>query len=299
MTPAASPSPPAPEARHSPPAPEARHSPPAPEAKLSLLARMVPPSALGTKRARRLLERNLLVTRHIWFVVASGFFEPFFYLLSLGLGLGELVGPIEVGGRLVEYRTFVAPAMLASSAMNGAVFDTTFNFFFKLRYMKTYDAVLATPLGVGDIALGEAVSALARGGVYGIAFLLVMLAMGLIGSAWAVLALPAALLVGFAFAGAGLACTTYLRTFEDFDAIQLAILLMFLFSSTFAPLSSYPGGLRWVVQATPLYHGVALLRGLCTGMIGPSLLAHIAYLAIMGIVGLFIAGRRMQRLLLA
>ena len=265
----------------------------------TLIARMVPPGALGTRRARRLLERNLLVTRHVWFVVASGFFEPFVYLLSIGFGLGELVGDVEVGGRLVDYRTFVAPAMLASSAMNGAVFDTTFNFFFKLRYMKTYDPILATPLGVGDIALGEAVSALARGGVYAAAFLLVMTGMGLIGSAWAVLALPAALLIGFAFAGAGLALTTYMRTFEDFDAVQLLVLLMFLFSSTFAPLSSYPGGLRWVVQVTPLYHGVALLRGLCTGVIGLPLVAHAAYLGVMGALGLLVAGRRMQRLLLA
>ena len=265
----------------------------------TLVARLVPPSALGTRRARRLLERNILVTRHVWFVVASGFFEPVFYLLSLGFGLGELVGTIEVSGRAVDYRTFVAPAMLASSAMNGAVFDTTFNFFFKLRYMKTYDAILSTPLAVGDVALGEAASALLRGGVYATAFLLVMTAMGLIGSAWAVLALPGALLIGFAFAGAGLACTTFMRSFEDFDAVQLAILLMFLFSSTFAPLDTYPAGLRWVVQATPLYHGVSLLRGLCTGTLGLSLVGNVAYLAVMGLVGLVVAGRRMQRLLLA
>jgi len=265
----------------------------------SLLARVVPPGALGTRRARRLLERNLLVTRHIWFVVASGFFEPVFYLLSLGIGIGELVGTVEVGGRLVDYRTFVAPAMLASSAMNGAVFDTTFNFYYKLRYAKTYDAILATPLGVGDVALGEATSALARGGVYSAAFLLVMAAMGLIDSAWAVLALPATLLIGFAFAGAGLACTTFMRGWEDFDSVQLAILPMFLFSSTFSPLSAYPSGLRWIVQATPLYHGVALVRGLCTGALGPAMGAHILYLVVMGTVGLVIAGRRMERILLA
>ena len=268
-------------------------------AALTLRARLVPPGALGSRRARRLLERNLLVTRHVWFVVASGFFEPLFYLLSLGIGIGELIGAVEVDGQLVDYRTFVAPAMLASSAMNGAVYDTTFNFFFKLRHQRTYDAVLATPLAVGDIALGEAISALARGGVYAVAFLLVMAALGLIGSAWAVLALPAALLVGFAFAGAGLACTTFLRSWSDFDSVQLAILPMFLFSATFAPLAAYPAGLQWLIQAMPLYHGVALLRGLCTGMVDPSLLGHAAYLAVMGLVGLVVAGRRMERLLLA
>jgi lipooligosaccharide transport system permease protein len=260
---------------------------------------VVPVAALGTRRAGRLFERNLLVTRHIWFVVASGFFEPLFYLLSIGIGIGELVGPVEVGGRLVEYRTFVAPAMLAASAMNGPVFDTTFNFFYKLKYAKTYDAILSTPLGVGDIALGEAASALARGGVYAAAFLLVMAAFGLLSSAWALLAFPGALLVGFAFAGAGLASTTFMRSWEDFEVVQLAILPMFLFSTTFAPLSAYPLAIRWLVQATPLYHGVALLRGLCTGVVGASLLVHVLYLVVMGLVGLVVAARRMERLLLA
>ncbi len=265
----------------------------------TLVARLLPPAALGTGRARRLLERNLLVTRHTWLVVASGFFEPLLYLLSLGVGIGELVGDVEVGGRLVDYRAFVAPAMLAASAMNGPMFDTTFNFYYKLRYAKTYDAVLATPLGVGDVAVGEVLSALARGGVYSAAFLLVMAVLGLIGSAWAVLALPAALLISFAFAGAGLACTTFMRSWEDFDAVQLAILPMFLFSSTFSPLASYPAGLRWVVQVTPLYHGVSLVRSLCTGVVGLSLVGHAVYLGAMGLVGLLVAGRRMQRLLLA
>ena len=262
-------------------------------------ARFVPPGALGTRRARRLLERNLLVTRHIWLVVASGFFEPLFYLLSLGIGIGELVGAVEVGGRLVGYREFVAPAMLAASAMNGALFDTTFNFFYKLKHARTFDGVLTTPLGVGDVALGEAVSALARGGVYAGAFLLVMAALGLIGSAWGILALPAALLVGFAFAGAGLACTTFLRSWEDFDMVQLVILPLFLFSGTFSPVSTYPAALRWVVQVTPLYHGVELLRSLCTGTVGLPLAGHALYLAAMGLVGLLVAGRRMERMLLA
>lgn len=265
----------------------------------TLLARVVPPAALGSRRARLLFERNLLVSRHVWLVVASGFFEPFFYLLSLGVGVGELVGAVEVGGRLVDYRTFVAPAMLASSAMNGPIFDTTFNFFHKLRNAKTFDAVLATPLGAGDVALGEVASALARGGVYAAGFLVVMLALGLVTSAWAVLALPAALLVGFAFAGAGLACTTFARSWEELELVNLITLPLFLFSATFFPLSAYPAGLRWVVQATPLYHGVALLRSLSTGNPGPSALVHVAYLAAMGTVGLLVAGRRMQRLLLA
>lgn len=266
---------------------------------LSLLARVVPMGALGGRRAGRLFRRNLLVTKHLWLAVVAGFFEPLLYLLSLGIGIGELVGPVQVDGRLVDYPAFVAPAMLAASAMNGPLFDTTFNFFYKLRHARTYDAVLATPLGVGDVALGETLWALARGGVYAAAFLVVMAVMGLVDSVWAVLALPAAVLISFAFAGLGLAITTFLRSWQDFDTVQLAILPMFLFSGTFAPLSAYPAALRFVVQALPLHHGVVLLRSLCTGVVGPSLVGHTLYLALLGAAGLIVAGRRMQRLLLA
>ncbi len=117
--------------------------------------RITPISLLGSRRARRLVERNIVVYRRGWIFFVSGFFEPFFYLLSIGVGLNELVGPLPLGGQLVPYTAFVAPGLLASSAMNGAMFDSTFNIYFKLKIAKTYDAVLSTPLGVSDIAVGE------------------------------------------------------------------------------------------------------------------------------------------------
>ena len=117
-------------------------------------------------------------------------------------------------------------------------------------------------------------------------FLGVMLGMGLIDSWWGLLALPGALLIGFAFAAAGLAATTFMRSWQDFDYVNMAILPMFLFSGTFYPLASYPDGLQWVVQATPLYHGVALERALVTGAVGPGLLGHVLYLAVLGGAGL-------------
>jgi len=268
----------------------------APSASIPL--RMLPSVLMGGRRSRRIVERNILVYRRGWIYLLSGFFEPFFYLLSIGIGLNHLVGPVPVGGQLVPYTSFVAPGLLASSAMNGAIFDSTFNIFFKLKIAKTYDAVLSTPLGVGDIALGELSWALMRGGLYSAAFLIVMAALGFVVSPWAILCYPGALLISFAFAGAGMAGTTFMRSWQDFDMVSLAIIPLFLFSATFYPLSVYPGWLQVVVACTPLYQGVALLRGFDLGVFSWAMLGHIGYLAVMGVVGMAVTSRRLARLLL-
>jgi lipooligosaccharide transport system permease protein len=262
------------------------------------LARALPLPA-GAGLARTLVERNARAFRHLWIVLVSGFFEPIFYLFSLGVGLGALIGDVETGmGRVVEYAVFVAPALMASAAMNGAVFDSTFNVFFKLKYAKLYDSVLATPLGPRDVALGEISWALIRGLLYSVAFLIVATAAGMVTSWWALLAIPAASLIGYAFAAVGMAATTFMRSWQDFDYVQLALLPMFLFSATFFPLSTYPDGLQWVVQATPLYHGVALVRDLMLGDVAAGMLVHVAYLGAMGVIGTVFAARRIERLLL-
>jgi lipooligosaccharide transport system permease protein len=249
--------------------------------------------------ALRVVERNTLAYRRMWLAFVTGLFEPLLYLLSIGIGVGGLVGKVPgPGGQPIPYDQFVAPGLMAAAAMNGAVLDTTFNFFFKYKYAHTYDAMLATPLEVGDIARGEVLWALIRGGVYSAVFLLTMLIMGLVGSWWALLALPAAVLIAYGFAGAGIAATTFMRSWTDFDFVNLALIPMFLFAATFFPLSQYPTGLQWVVRCTPLYQGVALERALVFGDIGPELLVHVAYLVVMGSVGLWVAGRRLGTLLL-
>ena len=266
---------------------------------MTLPLRAAPPLLLGGRRALLLIERNILVYRRTWLVIVSGFFEPLFYLLSIGVGIGALVGAIPgPDGRPIGYAAFVGPALLASSAMNGAIYDSTFNIFFKLRYAKTYEAVLATPVGVGDVALGEIGWALIRGTLYATAFLVVMIGMGLVLSPWGLLALPAAILIGFAFAGVGMAATTWIRSWQDFELIQLVILPLFLFSATFYPIDTLPEPVRLVVQVTPLYHGVDLVRALTTGAVEPGILVHVAYLAAMGLAGLWVTSRRLERLLL-
>jgi lipooligosaccharide transport system permease protein len=265
----------------------------------SLPLRVAPPLLFGSRRSLRLIERNLYIYRHGWMVILSGFFEPLFYLLSIGFGLGRLVGSVPgPGGAEIPYQLFVAPALLASSSMNGAITEATLNFFFKLRYQKTFDAILSTPLSAADISLGELGWALIRGALYTAGFLVVMVVFGLATTPWVILTLPAALLISFAFGAVGMAATSFMRSWQDFDLIQLVILPMFLFSGTFYPLDAYPEPIRLIVQVTPLYQGVDLLRSLAVGVVGPDDLLHALYLALMGTGGLLVVSRRLDHLLL-
>ena len=245
-----------------------------------------------------LVQRNYLAYRNVWWVFVSGFLEPVFYLFSIGVGVGQLVSGFTVNGEFIEYAAFVAPGMLAASAMNGALLDSTYNFYFKLRYQKLFDQMLATPLGTRDVALGELSWSLLRGGTYAAAFLLIMVAMGLVSSWWAVLAVPAALLIGAAFGAVCMALTTFMRSFQDFDYVTLAQVPMFLFSATFFPVSAYPDALRWLVEVTPLYRAVVLVRELTTGAVTLGSLASVAYLVAMVLAGLVVVSQRLDKILL-
>ncbi len=253
-------------------------------------------SALG---ASRIVERNLRLARNSWVVFLSGVVEPVIYLFAIDVGLGRLVGDVTgPSGTPVSYAAFAAPALLAASAMNGAVYESTFNIFFKLRYGKLYEAMLATPLTPTDVALGEIGWSQLRGLAYACAFMLVMGVMGLIASPLALLAIPAAILMGFAFGAVGMAVVTFMRSWVDLDMVNLALLPLFLFSATFYPLDVYPRPLQLVTQLSPLYHGVALIRGLTLGAIDVSLLGHVLFLVVMAVVGGLVAGRRLARQLL-
>ncbi len=247
----------------------------------------------------RMVERNFLVYRGMWVVFLTGMLEPVLYLLSIGVGVGGLVGDFRLGdGRAVSYVEFVAPAMLAASAMNGALFDATYNIFFRMKYAKLYDAILATPLRPGDIARGEITWALLRGATYSAVFIVVMVVMGLVQSWWMLLALPATLLIGFAFAGAGMALTTWMRSWQDFEFVSLAIMPMFLFSATFYPLATYPDAVQEIVRWTPLYQGVVLCRGMSLGSMGWDSVSAVVYLGALGLAGVYVASRRLGILLL-
>lgn len=251
------------------------------------------------RRSVSVAERNATALKSAyWLVVISGFFEPVLYLLSIGVGVGALIGDLTLpDGRVIGYAAFVAPAMLASSAMTGALAETTFNFFGKMKFMKLYDGVLATPVQPFEIALGELGWAMVRGTLYSAAFLGVMVAMELTSIGRALAAFPAAVLVGFAFGALGMALSTFMRSWQDFDLMATAQFALFLFSGTFVPAEAYPTALRWLVEVTPLYRSVELIRGITTGSGGWDQLINIAYLLAATGLGLWVAGRRMAGLL--
>ena len=235
--------------------------------------------ALWAGNPGAVVQRGLIAARSSsWAVVLSGFFEPVFYLASMGIGLGALIGTVETStGLEVSYAAFIAPALLAVSAMNGAIYDSTWNVFFKLNYGKLYEGMLSTSLGPLDVALGEILYALLRGLLYATGFMIIMQIAGL-NLAWtAILAIPAVLLIAFGFASVGMAVTSYMKAFQQMDWINFVMLPMFLFSATFYPITVYPEFIQWIVKALPLWHGVELVRGLTTGALSPAMWVHVAY----------------------
>lgn len=263
-----------------------------------LLLRMLPPG-LYVGRARTIVERSWLTYSRVWLVFLSGMLEPVLYLLAFQVGFGRLVREVAgPDGAPISYVAFVAPALMGASAMNGAMFDATFGVFFKFKYDKVYDGMLATPIGPMDIALGEISWAVLRGGAYAVAFFGVMSVMGLVTSPWALLLVPVAVLISFTFASIGMFCATFLRSPSQFEYIQIAVMPMFLFSTTFFPMSVYPDALQWLVQCIPLYHGVELMRGLSTGVLDLSMIGHLTYLLVLAGLGVYGAARRLSVLLL-
>lgn len=260
--------------------------------------RVVPVELLALRRPQRMVERSLFVYRRSWLIIVSGFFEPLFYLLSIRIGFGALIGDVTVGGRTIGYAEFVAPALMAAAAMNGAIYDSTMNVFYKLKHAKLYDSVLATPMSTADVAVGEIAWAMLRGLLYSIAFLLTMWALGMTVSQWVVLALPACVLLGIAFAAVGMAVTSYMRSWADFEYVPAVQIPLFLFSATFFPLAQY-GSWSWVVQLSPLYHGVALVRAANLGEWSWALPGHVAFLLALAAAGMIVAARRLRTMLLS
>lgn len=255
------------------------------------------PAGTFSRRPLKLVERNARVSAKLWAVLLAGFLEPLFYLILSREGFGQLIESVAYRGRDLDYVAFAAPGLMAASAMNGAIADATFGAYGKLKWQNVYEAVSATPLTTSDIAVGEVIWSQLRGALYATAFLLVMVAMGLVESWWAVLTVPAAVLIGFAFASCGLWATSHMRSWQDFTYVTLAVMPMFLFSAVFYPLDILPDGLQFVVRLTPLYQGVAIERALVLGDVGWQTAGHALYLAVMGAVGINNAARRFGILL--
>jgi lipooligosaccharide transport system permease protein len=249
-------------------------------------------------RSMAMVERAMMAFKSsTWFIVLSGFVEPVFYLAAFGFGLGDFVGGIDDGsGKAVSYAMYIAPALLATSAMNGAIYDSTWNVFFKMHFGKVYQGVLSTSMGSLDVALGEITWALLRGLTYAIGFMVVVYPMGLVPSLWGFLAIPAAVLIAFGFASFGMALTSYMKSFQQMNWINFFMLPMFLFSGTFYPLDVYPDWLRITVEALPLWQAIALERALMFGQLDLDLVWHVLYFVVMIAAGLVFTTRRLTAL---
>jgi len=248
--------------------------------------------------ALRVLEHHLTVYRRTWKgSVFMSFISPILFLAAMGLGLGSLIsrGPVRtVDG--VAYLVFLAPGLLAASAMQSAYVETTYPIMARIQWERTYEGMLATPIAVLDVLAGEFGWLAFRLALGSGAFFLVMLVFGTIHSVLAVLAIVAAVLTGLAFAAPILAWTASRRTDQSFALIgRFVITPLFLLGGVFFPLHQLPHLLQGIAWLTPLAHGVALARGLSLGVLAPSAFVHLAVLLVYAAIGIVAARITLQR----
>jgi lipooligosaccharide transport system permease protein len=249
--------------------------------------------------ARAIVERNLRVYRHTWILLVAEVLEPVLYLGSIGLGIGVLVGHVTgLGGHVVKYPEFVAPALLATAAMNAALNETVFLMYVRLAVDRVYEPIVATPMTIAAIVAGEITWAVLRSIAITVGFLAIIAVFGLVASPWALIGLLGAAAIGFCFAALGLLVATLVRGFADFQYVQLVMLPMFLFATTFYPLSVYPRPVQIAVECLPLYHAIQLLRLPALGDVAPSVLLSAGYLITLGALATWVSTRRLRRLLM-
>jgi lipooligosaccharide transport system permease protein len=237
--------------------------------------------------------------RRVWRgSVVTSIVGPILYLTALGVGLGKLVnrGP----GVGVPYLDFVAPGILAATAMQLATFESSYPVMAAIRWTRQFHAMLATPLRPRDLLIGHQLYVAARLAIVSGIYLVILSAFGALHSPWAILAWPAAVLVGLAHSAPVSAFSAWLQREEGFNGLfRFVVMPMFLFSGTFFPVTRLPVVVREIAYATPLWNGVDLMRHLTLGTasLWPSL-AHVAYLALWVVAGLTLAARNYRRRLI-
>ncbi|MFC5833550.1 ABC transporter permease [Nonomuraea insulae] len=254
---------------------------------------------IGRDRILAVIERNFTATRFgpsYWILVLAGLFDPLFYLIAVGAALGAMMDkPIVYDGHAVSFTAFVAPAMLATSAISSVMGVSIAGFYAKLQYARTFEVMLFTPVRTFEIVVGELFWAVVRSTLFSTLFLCVLVAMRQVTPGEAFVALPAAVLTGAAFSAAGMAVTTYVRGWQDFDLIAIAQTAMMLFSGTFFPVTAYPQVIETIVQLTPLYHAIELLRMSTLGQVSPAHAVHVGYLLLMLAGCLALTHRRIDK----
>jgi lipooligosaccharide transport system permease protein len=247
----------------------------------------------------RVWQRNWLVYKRLWHrSLAFGFIQPILFLTAMGLGIGALIGTQDLaafGG--VEYIHWLGPGLMAAMAMQTATFESTYPIMNKIMWGRNYEAMLSTPVTIRSIVGGELAWTAFRIGSLAAVFLLVLALFGIVRSPLALLAIPFSVLIGVAFASCLIAFTATQKNDVGFSAIfRFVVNPLFLFSGTFFPLTNLPEPLRAVAWATPLFHGVELIRGSILNQLDPlAAPIHVAYLLVMLAIGTYFAERLLTR----
>ena len=248
--------------------------------------------------AVRMVQRNALVYRRVWRgSVFSSFLQPTLFLIAMGLGLG---GMMDAGGANlpggVNYAEFLAPGLLAATAMQAAAFESAWPILGKMKWHRNYEAVLATPMSVSDLVFGELGWIAIRSITIGVAFVLVMAAFGIPRSLHVLLAIPAAVLTALAFAAPIMAFTATLKEPNRFNVLfRFVITPLFLFSGVFVPISRLPESVARAAWLTPLFHGVELVRGVTLDSVPPTWPIHVLFLVVLIAAGTALAQRTFRR----
>jgi len=253
-----------------------------------------------SRRFWRVWQRNFTVYQKIWKIsFIPPLFEPLFYLLAFGLGLGTLVGKISYHGTQVSYLAFIAPALIAVNIMNNSFFENTYASFVRMYHQKTFDAMLATPLSIDEIITGEIIWGATKSLIGTVIMLAVISLFGLIRYPSGLLIIPLAFLGGIAFGSLGMYFTGITPTIDMFNLpIFLFVTPMFLFSGTFFPIDNLPAWAQVVAQFLPLTHLVNLVRAFGFGTVDARLLWSAAYLFIFSIVFFPLALLKMRKRLI-
>jgi len=247
----------------------------------------------------RVWQRNWLVYKRLWHrSLAFGFLQPVLFLTAMGIGIGALLTPASLeafGG--VEFIDWLGPGLLAAMAMQTATFESTYPIMNKIMWGRNYEAMLSTPVGIRSIVGGELAWGAFRIGTLATIFLVVLALFGIPRSPMAILAIPVAVLVGVAFSACLIAFTATQKNDVGFSAIfRFVINPLFLFSGTFFPLTQLPDELQAVAWATPLFHGVELIRGAILDQLDPlAAPLHLGYLLLMFGIGAWLAERNLAR----
>lgn len=224
----------------------------------------------------KMWKRNFKVYKNLfWQSMLPTIFEPVIYMVSLGIGLGLLIKKVEG----LTYMQFIAPGLLASTMMFGASYETTFNTFVRLKFQKTYDAIMATPVNIEEIVAGEIFWGATRGFIAAAVFLVVIALFGVVRSPMALLLLPILFVSGLMFGVIGMTFTGLVNNMALFNYyFTIVVTPLFLFSGIFFPVSNLPGWAQIIAGFTPLYHVVNVSRNMALGRLNGSVLVDILYI---------------------